>query len=169
MRSYGQPSNDTGEAVPPTGTVPADTSCDTSSAEARSPLPSQGSSVAQDKEPASCQVTSSKSASSDDVETCTMCLDPFAQGDQLRILPCGHAFHLACVDRWLIEVQVGQRRSCPVCKQDPLALQERINQQSRLASAQSEQEQIAEDTHTQYGQSPSSSGRPSSSGSSSIV
>ena len=153
MRSYGQPSNDTGEAVPPTGTVPADTSYDTSS----------------DKEPASCQVTSSKSASSDDVETCTMCLDPFAPGDQLRILPCGHAFHLACVDRWLIEEQVGQRRSCPVCKQDPLALQERINQQSRLASAQSEQEQIAEDTHTQYGQSPSSSGRPSSSGSSSIV
>ena len=31
-------------------------------------------------------------------------------GDEARQLPCGHTFHRACVDDWLLK-----RRKCPLC------------------------------------------------------
>lgn len=58
----------------------------------------------------------------DDAECCALCLEPFSEGESVRVLPCGHGFHQTCIDRWLLEVQAGCRRSCPVCKQNPLAL-----------------------------------------------
>lgn len=42
---------------------------------------------------------------------CAVCLADFEIGDSLRLLACGHDFHMACVDQWL--AQSGQ---CPVCK-----------------------------------------------------
>ncbi|CAL5096637.1 unnamed protein product [Urochloa decumbens] len=43
---------------------------------------------------------------------CSVCLARFDDADHLRLLPrCRHAFHLACVDRWL-ESNV----SCPLCR-----------------------------------------------------
>ncbi|RUS82107.1 hypothetical protein EGW08_010119 [Elysia chlorotica] len=38
---------------------------------------------------------------SDDVVLCTICMDPYFPGDRRKFLPCGHAFHAACVDTWL--------------------------------------------------------------------
>jgi len=32
---------------------------------------------------------------------CTICLDPFRDGETVRRLPCQHIFHLTCVDLWL--------------------------------------------------------------------
>ena len=36
-------------------------------------------------------------------------------GAEVRALPCGHAYHRKCVDKWLI-----RRRKCPLCKLDIL-------------------------------------------------
>lgn len=42
---------------------------------------------------------------------CIICLDEFIEGNDLRVLRCGHVFHTSCVDQWL-----SCHRTCPVCK-----------------------------------------------------
>ena len=42
---------------------------------------------------------------------CVICLEDFVDGEELRVLPCNHAFHVACIDEWLLE-----RPLCPLCK-----------------------------------------------------
>ncbi|EJC98919.1 uncharacterized protein FOMMEDRAFT_95273 [Fomitiporia mediterranea MF3/22] len=45
---------------------------------------------------------------------CAICLNDFAKGDRVRVLPCKHIFHLDEVDEWLIH----RKKLCPVCKAD---------------------------------------------------
>ncbi|CAN0038633.1 unnamed protein product [Discosporangium mesarthrocarpum] len=47
-----------------------------------------------------------------DGESCSVCLDPFVEGEKLRSLSCCHAFHQECILPWLTERQ----RTCPMCK-----------------------------------------------------
>merc|ERR1712013_620628 len=43
---------------------------------------------------------------------------PFAiVGDKLRILPCGHAYHMKCIDPWLLK----NKRVCPQCRKKVFA------------------------------------------------
>ncbi|CAL9769342.1 unnamed protein product [Musa acuminata subsp. burmannicoides] len=43
---------------------------------------------------------------------CAVCLCEFDGTDELRLLPvCGHAFHLACIDTWLLS-----NSTCPLCR-----------------------------------------------------
>ncbi|KAF5192880.1 receptor-like protein [Thalictrum thalictroides] len=46
--------------------------------------------------------------------TCAICLEDYSVGERLRVLPCHHKFHAACVDAWL----TSWRTFCPVCKRD---------------------------------------------------
>ncbi|KAI0726278.1 hypothetical protein C8Q72DRAFT_876970 [Fomitopsis betulina] len=45
---------------------------------------------------------------------CAICLEMFAKGDRVRVLPCYHMFHMDEVDEWLIQ----KKKLCPVCKLD---------------------------------------------------
>ncbi|KAK9366694.1 hypothetical protein V1509DRAFT_628793 [Lipomyces kononenkoae] len=45
---------------------------------------------------------------------CTICFEPFLPGQDLRVLPCHHGFHAACVDPWLLN----SSSQCPLCRVD---------------------------------------------------
>ena len=50
---------------------------------------------------------------------CVICLEAFCDDNRLRILPCQHAFHMGCIDRWLsgshsfVDCDTS---GCPTCK-----------------------------------------------------
>jgi hypothetical protein len=45
---------------------------------------------------------------------CSICTDDFETGQDLRVLPCDHKFHPACIDPWLLNVS----STCPLCRID---------------------------------------------------
>jgi hypothetical protein len=45
-------------------------------------------------------------------QCCVVCISTCGDGEEVRRLPCGHAFHRDCVDRWLVRC----RRTCPLCR-----------------------------------------------------
>jgi len=45
---------------------------------------------------------------------CSICTDDFEPGQDVRVLPCDHKFHPACVDPWLLNVS----GTCPLCRID---------------------------------------------------
>jgi len=53
-------------------------------------------------------------------ELCCLCLDTFNEDDEVRLLPCKHYFHTACIDGWFT-AQRFMPRSCPQCRRNPVA------------------------------------------------
>jgi len=45
---------------------------------------------------------------------CSICTDDFEKGQDVRVLPCNHQFHPACIDPWLLNVS----GTCPLCRVD---------------------------------------------------
>ncbi|KAJ4876114.1 RING-H2 finger protein ATL39 [Raphanus sativus] len=45
---------------------------------------------------------------------CAVCLNAYKEDEMLRlVLPCGHVFHVDCVDIWLSHCS-----TCPICRAD---------------------------------------------------
>lgn len=44
-------------------------------------------------------------------DVCPICLVDYAEGDELRVLPCNHFMHQSCLDAWL-----ANHPSCPSCR-----------------------------------------------------
>jgi len=55
-----------------------------------------------------------------DPTECCICLEDYQDKDELRIMPCKHEFHVACIDSWLTR----QKGFCPICKRDVCAATE---------------------------------------------
>jgi len=53
-------------------------------------------------------------ADGDDSLTCSICTEDFERGQDVRVLPCNHSFHPACIDPWLLNVS----GTCPLCRID---------------------------------------------------
>ena len=68
--------------------------------------------------------------------TCSVCLAEYEAGDKLCTLPlCGHVFHRACIDEWLVSHQ-----TCPLCRVC-LAAHPQPEQQPQAGSADAAQAQ----------------------------
>lgn len=50
------------------------------------------------------------STDADNQSACSICHDDFTIGEDVRVLPCTHQFHPACIDPWLINVS----GTCPL-------------------------------------------------------
>lgn len=57
----------------------------------------------------------SAEAAPKDVELgCSICTEDFTTGEDVRVLPCRHKYHPACIDPWLLNVS----GTCPLCRHD---------------------------------------------------
>ncbi|KFZ09000.1 hypothetical protein V501_05750 [Pseudogymnoascus sp. VKM F-4519 (FW-2642)] len=45
---------------------------------------------------------------------CSICTEDFTKGEDVRVLPCNHQYHPACIDPWLLNVS----GTCPLCRVD---------------------------------------------------
>lgn len=58
------------------------------------------------------KIPTKKYQKTDKYDTCPICLNEYEEGVKIRILPCEHAYHIECIDKWLLR----NNRFCPVCK-----------------------------------------------------
>ncbi|EGO56509.1 hypothetical protein NEUTE1DRAFT_101788 [Neurospora tetrasperma FGSC 2508] len=56
-----------------------------------------------------------ENTTSDDINLgCPICTEDFTIGEDVRVLPCNHRYHPACVDPWLVNIS----GTCPLCRLD---------------------------------------------------
>lgn len=49
---------------------------------------------------------------------CCLCLEAYEPNSKIRVLPCEHFFHQACIDTWF-QTRRFLPRTCPLCKRNP--------------------------------------------------
>ncbi|KAG2171999.1 hypothetical protein INT43_001476 [Umbelopsis isabellina] len=64
-------------------------------------------------------------------DKCQVCLEEYAESQELRMLQCKHGFHKDCVDRWLME----GRNCCPICRGVPVSDTDSDTSTNHTASA----------------------------------
>ncbi|XP_004306139.1 PREDICTED: E3 ubiquitin-protein ligase RNF181-like [Fragaria vesca subsp. vesca] len=47
----------------------------------------------------------------EDGNECSICLNGFKVGDEVKEMPCKHSFHGACIEKWM-----GMSTLCPLCR-----------------------------------------------------
>jgi len=47
------------------------------------------------------------------MKDCVICMESFAGDSPVRVLACGHCFHVDCIDPWLMSI----KKECPICHQ----------------------------------------------------
>jgi len=62
------------------------------------------------RSPASSTTMAQTSTNENEHLGCSICTDDFAVGEDVRVLPCNHKFHPACIDPWLMNVS----GTCPL-------------------------------------------------------
>jgi hypothetical protein len=60
---------------------------------------------------------------------CAICLEQYADGDELLTLACSHCFHSDCVSKWFFQgclnnTNIEKAFSCPECRQEHITLSE---------------------------------------------
>lgn len=50
-------------------------------------------------------------------QMCVICYSDYENGDVQRKLPCGHRFHIECVDQWILQKSRCKPPVCPMCNQ----------------------------------------------------
>ena len=68
-----------------------------------------------------------------DRSECAVCMEKYKEGDTVKDLPCGHSFHEACIDAWLLgkgrpapsgPMKLPGLPTCPLCKAVPVDVPE---------------------------------------------
>lgn len=70
------------------------------------------------------KIYSENDATDESEQCCPICLVDYEDGDELRVLPCGHCLHISCLDAWLT-----RNPSCPSCR---YSLRELVDDRSML-------------------------------------
>ncbi|KAI1825708.1 hypothetical protein F4861DRAFT_162473 [Xylaria intraflava] len=83
------------------------------------------------------------SQSKDDHLGCSICTEDFTVGEDVRVLPCDHKFHPACVDPWLVNVS----GTCPLCRLDLRPPEEPEREESGEAAPSQEAATTTADGH----------------------
>ncbi|XP_057339344.1 E3 ubiquitin-protein ligase RNF126-like [Microplitis mediator] len=56
------------------------------------------------------------SGASTDKTNCTICLAEISLPQIVNVRPCGHAFHMKCIQDWQKQGQTESHKSCPNCR-----------------------------------------------------
>ncbi|KAJ1437211.1 hypothetical protein B484DRAFT_445292 [Ochromonadaceae sp. CCMP2298] len=71
---------------------------------------------------------------------CSICIEPYKDGDELRTLACQHCFHNECVSKWIIHHCLSSSHlpelssfNCPECRQNHVTLSEAGSSSASLA------------------------------------
>ncbi|GLB03104.1 hypothetical protein AtubIFM57258_007679 [Aspergillus tubingensis] len=67
--------------------------------------------------------TEDADTSGDNHRTCAICIDQFADDDEIRSLPCRHIFHTVCLDPWVTK----KNAFCPLCKRALCGVKKGVN------------------------------------------